>query len=116
PFRQLFSHCAAVVHHGGIGTTARALAAGKPQLVFPMGYDQFDNADRLRRLGVGRWIPTKRRSVRHIADALTALLTDSVATRCQAIAARFPPNDPLTAAAELLEELAGTHMPQSKLA
>ena len=50
PFGRLFPRAAAVVHHGGIGTSAQALKAGVPQLVMPMAFDQHDNADRLVRL------------------------------------------------------------------
>ena len=53
PFQELFPRCAAVVHHGGVGTAARALATGTPQLVLPWAYDQEDNAARVKRLGAG---------------------------------------------------------------
>lgn len=52
PFGPLLPTLAALVHHGGIGTSAQALAAGIPQVVVPFAHDQFDNAARLRRLGV----------------------------------------------------------------
>jgi UDP:flavonoid glycosyltransferase YjiC (YdhE family) len=48
PFSRLLPRCAAIVHHGGIGTSSQALAAGVPQLVAPMGFDQADNAMRLK--------------------------------------------------------------------
>ena len=54
PFSALLPRLSALVHHGGIGTSAQALAAGLPQLVVPFAHDQFDNAARLRRLGVAR--------------------------------------------------------------
>ena len=54
PFDRVLPHVAALVHHGGIGTTATALAAGIPQLIAPFAFDQFDNAARVVRLGVGR--------------------------------------------------------------
>ncbi len=44
PFSQLLPKVGALVHHGGIGTTAQALATGVPQLVMPLAHDQFDNA------------------------------------------------------------------------
>ena len=52
PFSALLPRLSGLVHHGGIGTSAQALAAGIPQLVVPFAHDQFDNAARLRRLGV----------------------------------------------------------------
>lgn len=42
-----------LVHHGGIGTATQALRAARPQIVLPFFYDQADNGDRMRRLGVG---------------------------------------------------------------
>jgi hypothetical protein len=51
--RYVLPHCAAIVHHGGVGTLAQGLAAGVPQLVMPMGFDQPDNATRSSALGVG---------------------------------------------------------------
>nr|MBA3625578.1 glycosyltransferase [Methylibium sp.] len=53
PFDALLPRLATLVHHGGIGTCAEALAAGVPQIVVPFAHDQFDNAARLERLGLG---------------------------------------------------------------
>src|SRR5215217_4867358 len=39
PFSQLLPRCAAIVHHGGMGTSAQSMAAGVPQLVTPMAHD-----------------------------------------------------------------------------
>jgi len=44
PLSRLLPRARAIVHHGGTGTVAHALAAGIPQLVTPFVYDQFDNA------------------------------------------------------------------------
>jgi len=49
----LMRHSALLIHHGGIGTTARALEAGIPQIVSPLVYDQPDNAERVRARTVG---------------------------------------------------------------
>ena len=53
PFHQLFPRCAVVVHAGGVGTTALALRAGVPQVVVPFSHDQFDNGNRVQRMGCG---------------------------------------------------------------
>jgi sterol 3beta-glucosyltransferase len=53
PHDRLFPHMAAVVHHGGAGTTAAALRAGVPQVVRPFVGDQWFWGDRVRRAGVG---------------------------------------------------------------
>ena len=72
PFDLLLPRLAALVHHGGIGTTAQALAAGVPQGVVPFAHDQFDNAVRLVRLGVGVQLAATG-SVRSWAHALRQL-------------------------------------------
>lgn len=62
PFRELLPPCGAVVHHGGIGTTAVALEAGCPQLILPLAWDQPDNADRVVRLGAGASLGRRHRT------------------------------------------------------
>ena len=81
PFSRLFPRAAAVVHHGGIGTTAQTLAAGVPSLVAPMAFDQFDNASRLADLGVAAALPMSRYGARRAAAALGAILSPDVAAR-----------------------------------
>jgi len=53
PFEDLMPFCRAIVHHAGIGTTAKAFAAGIPQVAIPLAHDQHDNAARIERLGAG---------------------------------------------------------------
>jgi rhamnosyltransferase subunit B len=60
PYSRVFHRSAAVVHQGGVGTTAQALRAGVPQLVMPYAFDQPDNAARVRRIGVGLSIGRQR--------------------------------------------------------
>lgn len=75
----LFARAALVVHQGGVGTTAQALRAGVPQLVVPFAHDQFDNAERVRRLGCGRVLRRGRFSEHSLARELEALLGDDAA-------------------------------------
>jgi UDP:flavonoid glycosyltransferase YjiC (YdhE family) len=70
----LFPQAAAIVHHGGIGTTAEAIRSGRPQLVVPVGDDQPDNAARLERLGLAATVPLKRFDAVKGGAALLALL------------------------------------------
>ncbi|WP_193789061.1 glycosyltransferase, partial [Zavarzinella formosa] len=86
PFRSILPLCAAVVHHGGIGTTASALEAGCPQLVLPMAWDQPDNAARIAKLGVGASLGPRQRSVGDLAGALGRLMTPEVRDRCKTVA------------------------------
>jgi rhamnosyltransferase subunit B len=106
PFSQVFPRAAAVVHHGGIGTTAQALAAGVPQLVTPFAHDQPDNAARVCRLGVGRTISPRAFRARRVAKALEALIgSPEVAQRCQSLATKLRGADPLGAACRNIEAL-----------
>jgi UDP:flavonoid glycosyltransferase YjiC (YdhE family) len=77
PYSRVFSRAVAIVHQAGIGTLSFALRSGRPQLLTPAGFDQFDNAARAARLGVGRVLPF-RRAHNHVrlARELRALLGD----------------------------------------
>jgi len=75
PFSEVFPACAAVIHHGGIGTIAQCLRAGVPSLVVPGGVDQPFNAAQVVQRKAGRWIPRKHYSMRLAEHALKALLT-----------------------------------------
>ena len=81
PYSQIFPRAAAVVHHGGIGTTAQALRAGKPMLVVPFAFDQPDNAYRVTRLGVARTIYRHRYSAHRAATELKTLLSNTTCLR-----------------------------------
>jgi rhamnosyltransferase subunit B len=103
PFGTLLPRAAALVHHGGIGTSAEALRAGVPQLVMPFAFDQFDNAMRLQDLGVGRMLPAASVNARRLARELGDLLRSEQARRKAAEIAqrlRHPP-----ALSELCEQL-----------
>jgi rhamnosyltransferase subunit B len=74
PFSQLFPRAAATVHQGGSGTTAQALASGKPMIVVPWSHDQPDNARRVVKLGVARTIPRSKYRAGRLAAELAELL------------------------------------------
>lgn len=72
----LFPRVAAIVHQGGAGTLHQALLAGRPQLIVPHGYDQYDNAARAARLGLARVMTTRRFGARRAALELDRILED----------------------------------------
>ncbi|KMO37597.1 glycosyl transferase [Methylobacterium variabile] len=86
PLSRLLPACAALIHHGGVGTVAQALAAGCPQLIVPVAFDHADEAQRVVRLGVGaslgRWRFTARRARRAI-EALVG--SAAVAQACREV-------------------------------
>ncbi|MES2999734.1 MAG: glycosyltransferase [Pseudomonadota bacterium] len=104
PFDRLFPRAAAVVHHGGIGTTAQAMASGIPQLIRPMAYDQFDNSSRARRLGVAIELLPRAYRGRRLDRALHALLgDDSLRRTCGELSQRLTAEDGIEAACDALE-------------
>ncbi|MBS0339471.1 MAG: glycosyltransferase family 1 protein [Proteobacteria bacterium] len=109
PMRQLLPRAAAIVHHGGIGTTAEALRAGIPQLVVPLAHDQFDNGARIEALGVGRSIKANRASGATLKSALASLTTSqTVNAQCKAAAMRLTGTPDLSAVCDAMEMLLRT--------
>jgi UDP:flavonoid glycosyltransferase YjiC (YdhE family) len=112
PLSRLLPRSAAFIHHGGIGSSSQALAAGVPQLVRPMAFDQPDNAERLAKLGVAEVLPPRKFRAAAAAAALQRLTTDAERRqRCQDLARRCDGVTALSHAADLLERLgAGREM------
>ncbi|MGZ3644212.1 MAG: glycosyltransferase, partial [Ktedonobacteraceae bacterium] len=77
PHSWLFPRMAAVVHHGGVGTTAAGLAAGVPSIITPFFADQPFWGQRVYELGVGpKPIARKRLTADNLAEALDRVLSD----------------------------------------
>jgi rhamnosyltransferase subunit B len=107
PFSTLLPRASLFVHHGGIGTLAQAIRAGIPQLLVPNGHDQFDNAWRIERLGLGRRIPQTSYRAPLVARTLRDILDDEAGrARCVEAAPRIDPAAAVRAACELIEKLA----------
>ncbi len=76
PFREALPSVQAIVHHGGVGTTSQAMAAATPQLIVPMAFDQFDNAERMERVGCGRKLFKSRLSAKRMTTLLNEVISD----------------------------------------
>ena len=92
PYSELFPLAAAVVHQGGIGTTAQVIRAGRPMLVAPFSHDQPDNAARMERLQAARVLPLKSYRAERVARELRLILekreyADAAMRAARAIAA-----------------------------
>jgi rhamnosyltransferase subunit B len=74
PYARIFPRASVVVHHGGFGTCAEALRAGKPSLITPFAFDQFDTAARVHAAGLGRWFAGKPTSAAAMVTALDWVL------------------------------------------
>ena len=102
---QLFKFASVVIHHGGAGTTASVLHAGKPHVIIPHMGDQYFFAREVERLGVGRdlkrknWpenLPTAVRKVEKSAR---------MRRRAERLAAQLSEEDGPREAVRILEEL-----------
>jgi rhamnosyltransferase subunit B len=102
--RRLLPVCAAIVHHGGIGTTSQAMAAGIPQVICPLAFDQFDNATRVERLRCGRWLHHPSRLAPTLADCLAD--SDRVSSKVlDELAERLRGGGGAVAAADRIEQV-----------
>ncbi|HWS88451.1 MAG TPA: glycosyltransferase [Pyrinomonadaceae bacterium] len=109
PYGELLPRARAVVHQGGIGTTAQGLRAGIPALVVPFSHDQFDNGSRVARVGAGRTLPQAKYDAPRAAKELRALLADeSYTTRASAVGEQIRSEDGAAAAADAIEEVLGS--------
>lgn len=100
----LLRRSALLVHHGGIGTTARALEAGVPQIIRAQAYDQPDNGDRVRQLGVGALFDPGDSDVERLVQEAGRLLESAeVYERLAQLSAEISRADALRAAADCVE-------------
>jgi UDP:flavonoid glycosyltransferase YjiC (YdhE family) len=106
PYGELLPRARAVVHQGGIGTTAQGLRAGIPSLIVPFSHDQFDNGSRVARVGAGRVLPRAKYDAASAAKELRALLADeSYTTRAAEVGRQVRSENGAAAAADAIEEL-----------
>jgi vancomycin aglycone glucosyltransferase len=102
---KLFPRVAAIVHHGGAGTTTSAVRAGRAQVIIPHNYDQFYWAHRVDQLGVGvSGPPRDDLSVEALVQALRECLRPEVTLRAQALAGRMELHGARIAAERLTNE------------
>lgn len=109
PHSRLFPLVAAVVHHGGAGTTATGLRAGRPSLICPVMIDQSFWGRRVAAIDAGPApLPVRRWTVNALADRLTDLVcnplyVEGAKRTAEAVAAE----DGLSDAVRILRELFG---------
>jgi rhamnosyltransferase subunit B len=104
PLREVLSKASALVHHGGIGTAARGLRAGVPQLIVPTAFDQFDNCNRLIQLGVATSLARADFTDFNVAALLDAMWhSDFIRERCEFYSQRFAESGRLARTCQLIE-------------
>jgi UDP:flavonoid glycosyltransferase YjiC (YdhE family) len=107
PQADVMPHAAAMVGHGGSGSTLIAMAAGVPLAVVPFFADQPANAERIAELGAGIALPRGPAAVPRLRDAIEALLHDrTYQRRAGVVAADVAELPPVDDAVAVLEEIA----------
>ncbi|MEM8959965.1 MAG: glycosyltransferase [Acidobacteriota bacterium] len=105
PHDRLFPHVRGVVHHGGAGTTAAGLRAGRPTLICPILVDQPFWGRRVWKLGCGpKPQPLKKLRIDRLAEALRDLATNkSYRQRAEDVARGIATEDGVARAVEVIE-------------
>ncbi|KHL17235.1 MGT family glycosyltransferase [Mumia flava] len=99
-----------VITHGGNNTTTEALHFGKPMIVLPLFWDQYDNAQRVDELGFGVRLSTYGFADDELTGAVDRLLADTdLRERMASIGARIRERDGLHRGAELIEKVGLEH-------
>ena len=106
PQTNVLPHVDLVITHGGNNTTTEAFHFGKPMIVLPLFWDQYDNAQRVHETGFGVRLPTYSFEDAQLIDAVERMLADvSLHARLDAIAGETRSRSGVTRAADLLERL-----------
>jgi sterol 3beta-glucosyltransferase len=115
PHAWLFPQMAAVMHHGGAGTTAAGLRSGAPSIVVPHNFDQPFWGNRVHLLGAGpRPIPLKEFTVERVAAAIhEATHNTSMQHRAADVAARIRAENGVECALDLFEQYIEKHTTKS---
>lgn len=107
PFSTLFPHASAIIHHGGVGTTAQALRAGVPTVIVPFVNDEYDNAARAARLGTSITLRAGHLNHKRLKDSLAAVLSNtSYAQKAATIAEKMRLDNGAAKAADIIEQTA----------
>ena len=96
----------AVITHGGNNTVTECLHFGKPMVLLPLFWDQYDNAQRMDELGLGARLPTFEFEDAQLGEAIERLVADdAVEERLRAISARLQDDPGTERAADCIESV-----------
>src|SRR4029450_6693732 len=107
PQTNVIPHCDLVITHGGNNTTTEAFHFGKPMIVLPLFWDQYDNAQRVPELGLGVRLDTyafEDDDLRRAVDRLVA--DDNLRARMDAVGKAIRAEDGRGGAADLIVSIA----------
>jgi UDP:flavonoid glycosyltransferase YjiC (YdhE family) len=92
-----------VITHGGNNTTTEAFHFGKPMIVLPLFWDQYDNAQRVHETGFGIRLPTYAFEAADLRGAIDTLLGGTLSRRMAEVGAEIRARDGVARAAEAIE-------------
>jgi uncharacterized protein (TIGR00661 family) len=99
-----------VITHGGNNTTTEALHFGKPMILLPLFWDQYDNAQRIHEMGYGIRLATYTFTDEQMHNALSSLLSDTaLQKKMQENAKVIQSRDGLAVAASVIEKVANKY-------
>jgi len=106
PHQLLFKHCAAIVHHGGAGTTHSASLCGRPSIVIPFMDEQLFWAKTLQQLGLAaKPLSAKHANVKQLASRIKTILANkSYLINAEKIASNIKDRQGVEKAVELIEK------------
>ena len=109
PFSRLLPRGCATVHHGGAGSTGQALRAGRPMVIVPHAFDQFNHGVRVTELGLGVQVHRRRLTVKRLVAALRAVLEDpAMEAACRETGRSIREENGAVTAAEAIEAMVDT--------
>jgi MGT family glycosyltransferase len=109
PQTTLIPQVDAVITHGGNNTTTEAVHFGRPMILLPLFWDQYDNAQRMHELGFGVRLPTYAFTDEQLHAALTTVLDPALRARSAAIGEQVRARRGLHAGADVIEAVARRH-------
>jgi rhamnosyltransferase subunit B len=96
-----------MVHHGGIGTTAQSIKARIPQLIRPTAFDQFDNADKVKKLKIGDYLLEDEFTTNRIVTKISTLISSNyITSNLQSIKSKDSNSNGCDMVAKLIESWA----------
>jgi UDP:flavonoid glycosyltransferase YjiC (YdhE family) len=110
PQVSILPHADLVITHGGNNTVTESLRFGKPMILLPLFWDQYDNAQRIHETGHGIRLDTYAHAPEELTGAIRRLLADqALKTRLEKLATRLAATPGTVTAADLIERAARDH-------
>lgn len=109
PQTSIIPRVDAVITHGGNNTVTEALHHGKPMILLPLFWDQYDNAQRVDELGLGVRLPTYTFTDEQLHAALDRALSSDLRDRLAQVGAAIRAREGLRTGAAVIEQVARQH-------